>query len=57
VRHSSDRAQWLAGKHAANDRDHQLADWRCGIRPRLTQRFELRASLADLVEDVEQITG
>jgi hypothetical protein len=29
---------------------------RRGVGPCLTQRFELRASLADPVEDVEQIT-
>jgi hypothetical protein len=40
---------------AADDRDHQLADRCCCVRPCLAQRFELRAGLTDLVENVEQI--
>jgi len=41
--------------NAADDRDHQSAGRRRGVGPGLAQRFELRARLADLVEDIQEV--
>ena len=44
-------------RKASKDREHQAAMRRCGISPRIGQRFETRASLPYLIKAVEEVLG
>jgi hypothetical protein len=45
------------GRKASKDRNHQLPMWRSRIGLCIGKRFELGSCLADLIEDVQKVTG